>query len=290
MIRCRTCGITYKDEATICLRCLNPLQNTNNSTTITKKNSQFENSDAKSSIKNKIYESEIYDKKVEKKPIATATPPPPRVVTNISSKNELNDMVYSDSKNQNELNLSNQALTSLPDNLDTNLIGLNVSENNLKEIPGKIEKLNRLKFLWLYENEIAEIPSIISSLTNLETLDLRGNKLTEKNIDSIFELKNLQFLSLESNNIQVLSEKISNLTNLEILHLGENPIEVLPDIINLKNLKELSIHSTNLSILPDSILTLPNLKTLDIWKTKIRSDDWILLELKEAGVTINFGV
>ena len=64
----------------------------------------------------------------------------------------------------------------------------------------------------------------------------------------------------------------------------------LPDLVQLKNLKELSLYNTKLAVVPDSLMALSNLKTLDIWNTKIKPDDWILKQLKEAGVNINFGM
>ena len=189
------------------------------------------------------------------------------------------------------LDLEHNKLETFPDELVNlpKLEGLNLSENKLKILPRSIGKLTHLKYLWLYDNELEELPSELNQLTYLELLDLRGNKFVNRNIDPIYELKKLKFLSLESNNIKSLSDNLDYLTELETLFLGDNPIETFPDISNLKNLKELSLYGTKLNFVPESILFLPLLKSLDIWNSQIKLEDWILKELKEAGVYINTG-
>ena len=189
------------------------------------------------------------------------------------------------------LDLEQNKLDTFPEELVNlhKLEGLNLSENKLKVLPNSIGKLNNLKYLWLYDNELEELPTELNQLPYLELIDLRGNKFANKNIDPIYKLKKLKFLSLESNNIKSLSENLDNLTELETLFLGDNPIETFPDISNLRNLKEISLYGTKLKFVPESILFLPLLRSLDIWNSQIKLEDWILKELKDAGVYINTG-
>ena len=186
------------------------------------------------------------------------------------------------------LDLERNMFEDFPDGLDRlpNLESLNVSECGMKIIPSSVSKLVSLKSLWLYDNELTELPAKLNSLENLELLDLRGNKLGTSEINQIYDLKKLKFLSLESNDLKSISERIDELTELETLLIGDNPIEDFPDISNLKNLKELSLYDTKLKYVPESILFLPNLQKLDLWNTGIKPHDWILQELKEAGVDI----
>ena len=186
------------------------------------------------------------------------------------------------------LDLERNNFENFPDGLDklTSLKNLNVSENKLKEQSSSVGRLTNLTSLWLYDNEITKIPQSLGTLTNLELLDLRGNKLTTDDLDPIWQLRNLKYLSLESNNLKSLPEYLDTLTDLEVLLVGHNPLESFPDISNLRKLKELSLYGTKLKYAPESILFLPNLHTLDLWNTGINPDDWVLMELKEAGVII----
>lgn len=186
------------------------------------------------------------------------------------------------------LDLERNNFDAIPDGLDKlpSLVSLNVSENKLTELSSAVRKLTQLKSIWLYDNSIAKIPSELSLLTNLELLDLRGNKLTSKDLDPIWQLTKLKYLSLESNNLNSLPENLDTLTDLEVLLVGHNPLEVFPDISNLRKLKELSLYGTKLKYAPESMLFLPNLQTLDLWNTAINPDDWILMELRDAGVII----
>lgn len=186
------------------------------------------------------------------------------------------------------LDLERNNFETFPDGLEriSKLENLNISECGMKDLSGSVGKLTNLTSLWLYENEITKIPTNLGSLENLELLDLRGNKLGENNLAPIFELKKLKFLSLASNNLRLISNKLDELTELETLLIGDNPLEDFPDISNLKNLKQLSLYDTKLKYVPESLLFLPNLRTLDIWNTPIKSNDWIIMELKEAGVVI----
>ncbi len=192
-------------------------------------------------------------------------------------------------KRLTSLDLEKNKFEIFPDGLEklVSLESLNISENKLQGLPHSVGKLTKLKSLQLYDNEISILPNNLSLLKNLEYLDLRGNKLNDTSLDVIYQLTKLKYLSLESNNLRSLSGKIDNLMELEVLLVGHNPIEILPDISNLKNLRELSLYGTNLKYVPESILFLPGLQKLDIWNTGIKSDDWLLAELKEAGVSIN---
>lgn len=67
MIHCKYCGITYRDSATICLRCRNPLPRPTYIRTPEQKQKPIET----------VLTSNVGNKPIK---IATATPPPSRLL------------------------------------------------------------------------------------------------------------------------------------------------------------------------------------------------------------------
>lgn len=79
-----------------------------------------------------------------------------------------------------KLNLSNQNLNQIPNGvyeLD-NLQYLNLSGNKLDYIPKKITNLESLEYLNFSRNDLTSIPSYIENLSKIETLQLSHNKIS----------------------------------------------------------------------------------------------------------------
>ena len=110
-----------------------------------------------------------------------------------------------------------------------NISKLDLSNQNLKEIPKEIFALKNLKKLILRNNQIKIIPSDIERLKRLETLDLSGN------------------------NISNFYAKICSLTNLKILNLNNNKI---------KKVRELDISNNSISVIDNNIHHLKSLRKL----------------------------
>ena len=153
----------------------------------------------------------------------------------------------SDELHLNNLNLTNEDLVALiPLLKNTEITSLDLSDNQLTEIPESIGDLTGLEKLYLSYNQLTEIPQSIGDLTGLKTLDLYGNKLTEipqsiggltglKNLDlsdnqlteipqSIGDLTGLKKLYLSSNQLTEIPQRIGDLTGLEMLSLDNNPL------------------------------------------------------------------
>lgn len=83
-------------------------------------------------------------------------------------------------KKATHLDLSNNLLTSLPNNFINlkQIVKLDLSRNALTEIPENFGELRQLKHLDLYANQISRLPLSLSELKNLRWLDLKENPLT----------------------------------------------------------------------------------------------------------------
>jgi len=86
--------------------------------------------------------------------------------------------------NVSSLNLSNNNLTSLPGKLVAKIIGmkdltqLNLSANSLTSLPADIGKLTQLTQLNLADNQLDTLPASLGSLVLLKDLNVKHNPLT----------------------------------------------------------------------------------------------------------------
>ncbi|MEM9218584.1 MAG: COR domain-containing protein [Cyanobacteria bacterium P01_F01_bin.150] len=164
----------------------------------------------------------------------------------------------------NELDLSDNQLSELPHEIGklTSLQTLDFSSNQLSELPPEIVQLTSLQTLDLRFNLLSELPPEIVQLTSLRTLDLRFNQLSELPPE-IAQLTSLRTLDLRFNQLSELPPEIRQLTSLQRLHLSSNLLsELPPEIVQLINLQTLDLRSNLLSELPSEIRQLTSLQTL----------------------------
>ncbi len=172
---------------------------------------------------------------------------------------------------QTSLNLSFQQINELPDEIGqlTNLISLSLSNNRLKALPDSIVQLTNLTTLNLQDNQLTVLPKSLGQLTHLTCLYFWNNNLTSLP-DSIGQLINLTALYISNNQLKVLPDSIGQLTTLKSLDLGNNQLEVLPDSIGqLTTLESLDLGNNQLEVLPDSIGQLFNLTFLNLGVNKL---------------------
>ncbi len=179
-------------------------------------------------------------------------------------------------------------LTTLPPEIVEliNLQQLDLSGNQLMQLPSEIGKLTNLNILGLSRklhgyfniykavykqpneldlsgNQLMQLPSEIGKLTNLQKLNLSGNQLTQLPPE-IGQLTNLQQLDLWNNHLTQLPAEIGKLTNLQQLDLSSNQlIQLPPEIGKLTNLQQLDLRYNHLTQLPVEIGKLINLQKLD---------------------------
>ncbi len=154
---------------------------------------------------------------------------------------------------------------------DKHIVGLSLNFYNwkfIKENPEYVDYLSRLiyrdlflssfKNLNITRNEIREVPESISSLNSLEWLDLSRNNIQEIP-ESISTLISLKKLNLSRNKIREVPESIGSLSLLERLDLRRNKIRKIPESIkNLNSLIELRIDNNKIQMIPNSLKTFLN--------------------------------
>jgi internalin A len=148
---------------------------------------------------------------------------------------------------------------------------LDLSWNQLSELPAEITQLSNLTTLDLSFNQLSELPAEITQLSNLTTLDLRNNQLSELPAE-ITQLSNLTTLDLSFNQLSELPAEITQLSNLTTLDLSFNQLSELPaEITQLSNLTTLDLRNNQLSELPAEITQLSNLTTLLLEENPLKS-------------------
>ena len=128
-------------------------------------------------------------------------------------------------------------LTSVPQNLSVNIVGLDLSQNNIHEIVNdSFAKYQNLVTLNLNENEIKEIQENgFSGLGNLKELYISENNVnisSENGVNILKDIKGIEILDISDNEIDNLAkyvypdEKFQYLTQLRSLYIDLQPIPV----------------------------------------------------------------
>lgn len=148
-----------------------------------------------------------------------------------------------------------------------NLKKLDLSQNQLTELPDEITNLQNLGSLILYSNQLTQLPDL--SNLGLVQLHLRDNQLPVFPL-SILRIETLEELDLSFNYIDKLPDNIFALENLRVLSISDNFLDELPETIcQMKNLERLNFNGNSIKKLPEGFRSL-NLKTLDVsqnsWK------------------------
>jgi Leucine-rich repeat (LRR) protein len=130
---------------------------------------------------------------------------------------------------------------------------LDLSSLNLEYIPDEIKDLAYLKILNLSENNLTELPDFIYSNIHLECLDLSYNRITALP-DAIESLTSLEILNVRCNELAELPETIGKLVMLTSLDISHNRLAALPETVDkLTLLEQCNIRGNNLQNIPERI-------------------------------------
>ena len=89
---------------------------------------------------------------------------------------------------------------------------LNLSQNELIELPDTLSMLYGLRELVLFKNKFTSMPMTMGALRNLERLDLHNNRLAS--ISNLCNLPRLQYLDLDHNKLEALPKELARLRTL----------------------------------------------------------------------------
>jgi len=142
------------------------------------------------------------------------------------------------------------------------LTRLDLSKNNLKELPQELGILSNLVVLNLAHNQLEELPESFCNLTSLSNLDLRRNSF------SIFPQAltslDLRSLNMSSNRLESLSF-LEHFKELRVLDLSHNNLEKIDCSLDPKNqLRTINLSNNFLKDIADLFPSVPHLERLMI--------------------------
>ncbi|NXK18591.1 TLR3 protein, partial [Arenaria interpres] len=166
---------------------------------------------------------------------------------------------------------SHLKLTQIPSDLPTNITGLDISHNQLKQLsPATLSRYSQLVYLNAGYNIISKLqPELCQNMPLLRILKLEHNELY-KLPDRVFaSCTNLTELKLGYNKIYIKNDPFKTLENLNILDLSHNFLKSanLGLQQQLKNLRELVLNSNQITELKKedfSFLSNTSLNNLDL--------------------------
>lgn len=162
-----------------------------------------------------------------------------------------------------ELKLSQQ-LTSFPNEileLSNTLEVLDLSNNQLSQLPCDFARLKKLRVLFLSNNQFKELPSVLAECPALSMIGIRNNQM--KVVPEHSLPLTTRWLILTDNQIKKMPDSLGQLPYLQKLMLAGNQLTALPDTIaQCHSLELFRVSANQLTNLPDSLLHLPKLSWL----------------------------
>lgn len=189
-------------------------------------------------------------------------------------------------------------LTNFPDeifNLADSLEILNLSGNALSSLPDYLPKLLKLRVIFCSDNLFAALPKVLGQCLRLEMVGFKANKINLVSSKSL--PKKLRWLILTDNQITELPSALGSCIHLQKLMLSGNQLQTLPvEMAACTRLELLRISANDFTALPEWLLSLPKLTWLayagnpfsDAYETavtagqKITDIDWSDIKLHQS--------
>ena len=159
---------------------------------------------------------------------------------------------------------------------------LDLSGNQIRDLPDNFDSLQNLKILFLSENQFVKFPSILAKCRKLDIIGFKANNISYIDENSFPPL--LRWLILTNNDLPSLPKSIGKCHRLQKLMLAGNKLKTLPvELSNCKNLELLRISANQMIEIPDWLLSLPKLSWLAFAgnpysthsiKNEIKEIDW----------------
>lgn len=149
-----------------------------------------------------------------------------------------------------------QAIFDLADTLEV----LNLSGNALTSLPEDLHRLHKLQVLFCSDNQFTELPACIGRCISLRMVGFKANRIVSVPAQAL--PPHLRWLILTDNCIEQLPDELGDCTEMQKLMLAGNRLSVLPDLSRLEHLELLRISANQLPKLPDWLMTLPSLAWL----------------------------
>jgi hypothetical protein len=148
-------------------------------------------------------------------------------------------------------------ILSLADSLEV----LDLSNNQLCDLPQEVAALTKLKIIFASNNQFETLPSILGQCPVLEMVGFKSNRIQQVPEDALPSA--LRWLILTDNHISTLPNSLGERPRLQKLALAGNRLTHLPENMSqLHNLELIRISANRLLDCPEQLLDLPKLAWL----------------------------
>lgn len=138
---------------------------------------------------------------------------------------------------------------------------LELTGNQLSELPADFGRLKKLRIFFCSNNRFAVLPTVLADCTQLDMVGFKANHI--ETIPSLSLPPNIRWLILTDNRIAELPKEIGRCTRMQKLMLAGNRLTSLPAELALcSNLTLLRISANRLTELPQWLLAMPRLSWL----------------------------
>ena len=138
---------------------------------------------------------------------------------------------------------------------------LNLSGNALSSLPDDLPRLQKLRVIFCSDNQFTHVPEVLGACPQLEMVGFKANRIRHLPATALPE--KLRWLILTDNHLQTLPAELGLCTRLQKLMLAGNQLQQLPEAMAAcRNLELLRISANRFAALPPWLLTLPRLSWL----------------------------
>nr|WP_315253312.1 leucine-rich repeat-containing protein kinase family protein [uncultured Duganella sp.] len=138
---------------------------------------------------------------------------------------------------------------------------LDLSGNALSSLPDDLHRLHKLRIIFCSDNQFTELPAVLGACPALSMVGFKANQI--RHVPAAALPAGLRWLVLTDNQIEELPAALGERPQLQKLMLAGNRLRALPaSMAQLHKLELLRIASNQLTELPEWLLTLPRLTWL----------------------------
>lgn len=162
---------------------------------------------------------------------------------------------------------------------------LNLSGNALTSLPDDLPRLHRLRVIFCSDNLFTELPAVLGRCAQLEMVGFKSNQIRQ--VPAAALPPRLRWLILTDNQIDTLPAELGQCSQLQKLMLAGNRLRQLPpELARCQRLELLRIAANPLAALPGWLLDLPRLAWLayadqPVAITPADAVHWDALELQQ---------
>lgn len=138
---------------------------------------------------------------------------------------------------------------------------LNLSGNALTSLPDDLPRLHKLRIIFCSDNAFTELPEVLGQCVNLTMVGFKANQI--RTVPAAALPPQLRWLILTDNQITALPPEIGQCIQLQKLMLAGNALAQLPpELAACTQLELLRLSANQLTRLPPWLLTMPRLAWL----------------------------